>query len=93
MARSAAACWPGPSTRRRASFGDDLRARDPKFRPPRLARYLEAVRRLDAFAQERYGKRVLHLAVRWILDRSPTNVALWGARRPEQLAPIDEIAG
>ena len=26
-------------------------------------------RALDRFAQERYGKRVIHLAVRWVLDR------------------------
>jgi len=32
------------------------------------------------------------LAVRWILDQGPT-IALWGARRPEQLDPVDEVAG
>ena len=35
---------------------------------------------------------VLALAVRWILDRGPT-IALWGARRPEQLAAIDTAMG
>jgi len=32
------------------------------------------------------------LAVRWVLDRGPT-IALWGARRPEQLDPLEEIEG
>ena len=35
---------------------------------------------------------MLALAVRWILDQGGT-VALWGARRPEQLAPVDEVTG
>src|SRR5258707_8494402 len=43
--------------------GDDLRKADPKFRPPRFAQYLAAVKRLDEFATQRYGKRVIHLAV------------------------------
>ena len=70
--------------------GDDLRRADPKFADTRLrSRYLEAVRALDALARERYGRDVLSLAVRWVLDRGPT-VALWGARRPDQL---DAVAG
>lgn len=73
--------------------GDDLRRIDPKFQAPRYARYLSAVDRLDRFARERYGKRVIHLALRWLLDRPGVSVALWGARRPEQLAPVDEVMG
>ena len=72
--------------------GDDLRKVDPKFQQPRLGHYLEAVVRLDRFARERYGKSVLALAVRWLLDRGKI-VALWGARRPEQLAPVNEVMG
>jgi len=72
--------------------GDDLRNVDPKFRPPRLGQYLAAVEALATFASERYGKSVLALAVRWILDQGPT-IALWGARRPDQLDPIDEVLG
>jgi aryl-alcohol dehydrogenase-like predicted oxidoreductase len=72
--------------------GDDLRLTDPKFRPPRYAQYLAAVRRLDQFARDRYGKRVIHLAVRWLLDQG-TTAALWGARHPGQLQPIDEVFG
>jgi aryl-alcohol dehydrogenase-like predicted oxidoreductase len=50
------------------------------------------VNRLDRFAQERYGKRVIHLAVRWILDQG-VDVALWGARTPDQLDPVEAIDG
>jgi len=72
--------------------GDDLRLSDPKFRTPRYTQYLTAVRRLDQFARDRYGKRVIHLAVRWLLDRGATT-ALWGARHPGQLQPIEEVFG
>ena len=72
--------------------GDDLRRTDPKFQPPRFAQYLSAVQRLDRFAQERFNKRVIHLAIRWILDQGITT-ALWGARHPAQLQPVDEVAG
>ena len=72
--------------------GDDLRLRDPKFRPPRFAQYLAAVERLDRFAQQRYGKRVIDLAVRWVLDQGITT-ALWGARHPDQLNPVEAAMG
>lgn len=73
---------------------DDLRkSSDPKFQPPHFAEYLAAANKLDAFARERFGKRAIHLAVRWLLDQPGVGVALWGARRPEQLAPIQEVTG
>jgi len=73
---------------------DDMRkTTDPKFQPPHFAEYLNAVSKLDTFARENYGKRVIHLAVRWLLDQPGVGVALWGARRPEQLAPIREAMG
>jgi aryl-alcohol dehydrogenase-like predicted oxidoreductase len=72
--------------------GDDLRLTDPKFQAQRFAQYLTAVRRLDEFARERYGKRVIHLAVRWLLDQGATT-ALWGARHPDQLQPVGEVFG
>lgn len=72
--------------------GDDLRQGDPKFQVPRFAQYLAAVEALTAFARERHGKSVLALAVRWILDQGPT-IALWGARKPEQLQGLDEAFG
>jgi aryl-alcohol dehydrogenase-like predicted oxidoreductase len=57
--------------------GDDLRRTDPKFLAPRFAQYLAAVGKLDRLAQ-RFGKRVIHVAVRWMLDQGITT-ALWGA--------------
>jgi aryl-alcohol dehydrogenase-like predicted oxidoreductase len=72
--------------------GDDLRRADPKFQEPRFGQYLAAVDRLDRLAQERFGKRVIHLAVRWMLDQGITS-ALWGARHPAQLQPVDEVSG
>jgi aryl-alcohol dehydrogenase-like predicted oxidoreductase len=73
--------------------GDDLRKHDPKFEAPRFAQYLRAVEGLDRFAQANYGKRIIHLALRWVLDRQDRAVALWGARRPDQLAPITGLSG
>jgi aryl-alcohol dehydrogenase-like predicted oxidoreductase len=83
----------GRMTEKTRFSGDDLRKKDPKFRPPRLHQYVAAVEELDRFAQDSYGKRVIHLALRWVLDRADTNIALWGARRPDQLAPIGEVMG
>jgi aryl-alcohol dehydrogenase-like predicted oxidoreductase len=73
--------------------GDDLHKLDPKFQPPRFEQYLSAVRALDAFARERYRKGVLALAVRWALDQPGVSIALWGPRRPSELAPLPEILG
>jgi aryl-alcohol dehydrogenase-like predicted oxidoreductase len=73
-----------------AFTGDDLRKSDPKFQAPRFAQYLAAVEQLDRLAKERFGKRVIHLAVRWVLDRNKMNIALWGARRADQLSPIGD---
>jgi len=81
----------GKMTSDQAFEGDDLRNKDPKFQAPRFSQYLEAVNRLDALARERFGKRVIHLALRWLLDRPGVSVALWGARRPDQLDPVSEI--
>ncbi len=72
--------------------GDDLRKVDPKFQQPRFGQYLSAVQALAELARERHGKSVLALAIRWVLDQGPT-VALWGARRPDQLEGIDDVFG
>jgi aryl-alcohol dehydrogenase-like predicted oxidoreductase len=73
--------------------GDDIRKADPKFREPRFEQYLKAVSLLDEYAQKHYEKRVIHLAVRWVLDTAPAHIALWGARRPSQLDLLDGIMG
>src|SRR5262245_7160174 len=82
----------GKITAKTTFTGDDLRKVDPKFRGSRLTQYLAAASELDALARERFGKSVLALAVRWVLDQGPT-IALWGARRPVQLDPVAEISG
>jgi len=73
--------------------GDDLRKNDPKFQGDRYRQYLNAVAELDALAKERYQKNVLALALRWLVDQPGVTTALWGARRPEQLDPVDDIEG
>jgi aryl-alcohol dehydrogenase-like predicted oxidoreductase len=72
--------------------GDDLRRIDPKFQEPRRSQYLAAVAELDTYAREHHGKTVLALAVRWVLDRGRT-IALWGARRVDQLKGMQEVFG
>ena len=73
--------------------GDDLRKTDPKFQSTRFAQYLEAVGLLDRFAQENYSRRVIHLALRWVLDQPGVASALWGARHPGQLDPVEGVMG
>jgi aryl-alcohol dehydrogenase-like predicted oxidoreductase len=76
------------------TFGaGDIRAVDPKFQEPRFSQYLTAVERLAALAKERYGKSVLELAARWVLDRPGVSVALWGAHRPDQLDAVAGVLG
>ncbi len=71
--------------------GDDLRQYDPKFREPRFSQYLKTVAELDEMADNRHGRQVLELAVRWVLDQGA--VALWGARHPSQLERVDQVFG
>jgi aryl-alcohol dehydrogenase-like predicted oxidoreductase len=80
----------GRVTRHTSFDAGDIRSADPKFHQPRLVQYLAAAERLAAFARERYSKTLPQLAVRWVLDRPGVSVALWGARRPDQL---DAVAG
>jgi aryl-alcohol dehydrogenase-like predicted oxidoreductase len=72
--------------------GDDLRKVDPKFLPPRFGQYLAAVSALDRLSRLHYGRTVMALAVRWVLEHA-NSIALWGARRPEQLENIDSALG
>jgi aryl-alcohol dehydrogenase-like predicted oxidoreductase len=71
--------------------GDDLRRVDPKFQAPRYAQYLAAVQQLEQLAQRRFGRPVIQLAVRWMLDQGIT-VALWGGRRPDQILAARGLA-
>jgi len=40
-----------------------------------------------------YGKRVIHLVVRWMLDQPIASVTLWDARKPEQVEESDKVMG
>jgi aryl-alcohol dehydrogenase-like predicted oxidoreductase len=71
----------------------DIRRVDPKFQEPRFSQYMTAVEGLTAFARQNYGKTVLELAIRWVLDRPGISVALWGAKRPEQLDAVAGVMG
>jgi aryl-alcohol dehydrogenase-like predicted oxidoreductase len=71
----------------------DIRFVDPKFQEPRFSQYMTAVERLADFARERYGKSVIELAARWVLDRPGVSVALWGAKRPDQLDAVAGVMG
>jgi len=72
--------------------GDDLRKDDPKFKLPEFYEYLEAVDKVKHFAESKYNKEIIPLAVRWILDQG-ADIALWGARKPEQIDMVDEVFG
>ena len=50
------------------------------------------MRQLDEFAQRRFHRRVIHLAVRWMLDQG-ISVALWGGRHPDQVEAALGVAG
>ncbi|MBT3071547.1 aldo/keto reductase [Rhodomicrobium sp. Az07] len=82
----------GRMTADTAFDGDDLRKSDPKFQSERFHDYLAAVEALKTLARDRYGKSVLALAVRWVLDQGPT-IALWGARKPSQVETVSEVVG
>ena len=84
----------GGRVRRGMKFEEsDVRAVDPKFQEPRFGQYMTAVERLTDFAREQYGKTIIELAARWVLDRPGVSVALWGAKQPDQLDPIEGVMG
>ncbi|MGA3262801.1 MAG: aldo/keto reductase [Terracidiphilus sp.] len=71
----------------------DIRNFDPKFKEPRFSQYMTAVERLADFARQRYGKSVLELAARWVLDRPGISASLWGAKSPDQLDAVAGVPG
>ena len=72
--------------------GDDLRKVDPKFSEPRFSQYLAAAEKLEAVARDRFDKSLLAFSLRWILEQN-VPIAIWGGRKPSQMAPIDETLG
>lgn len=84
----------GEMTRdRQFADGDMRKDKDPKFQQPRFDQYLAAAEQLEAFAKTAYGRPLIDLAVRYVLDQSETGIALRGVRRPEQLAALNRIDG
>lgn len=82
----------GKMSKDREFKGDDLRNIDPKFEEPKFSTYLKTVDDLEDFAKKNYKKEVILLAVRWILDNG-VETALWGAREPWQVEPVNGIDG
>lgn len=71
----------------------DIRSVDPKFQEPRFSQYMDATDALTRLAHERFGKSLPELAVRWVLDQTGVSVALWGAKRPDQLDAAVGVTG
>jgi aryl-alcohol dehydrogenase-like predicted oxidoreductase len=72
---------------------DDWRSKTPMFQGDGLRRNLEVVHRLRAFAESR-ELRIGQLAIAWTLANPAVDVAIAGARRPDQIAqtaPAAEI--
>lgn len=70
---------------------EDLRKNfDPKFRKPHFPQYLVCVGRLQQWVSDKHHRSLVALAVRWSLDKG-VNIALWGARTPQEIDPVQEI--
>lgn len=82
----------GKMSKKREFQGDDLRKNmDPKFQEPQFSEYLASAEALEHWAKNRRHP-LPALAVRWVLD-SKIDVALWGARKPDQLTEINSVMG
>lgn len=81
----------GKMSKDREFKGDDLRkSMDPKFKEPQFSQYLQCAEALKGWVKKKYNRPLIALAIRWVLD-SGVNIALWGARKPEQLSDIEAI--
>lgn len=70
---------------------EDLRKNfDPKFKKPHFPQYLVCTGRLQQWVADKHKHCLTALAIRWSLDKG-VNIALWGARKPNELDPIKEI--
>ncbi|MFD2616441.1 aldo/keto reductase [Terrilactibacillus laevilacticus] len=76
---------------RKFNQGDMRKEQDPKFQEPHFSQYLATVDELKTFAKERFNRPVIDLAVRWVLDKSVTGIALRGVRHPDQLETPNQI--
>ena len=73
--------------------GDDLRKNDPKFQAPRFAQYLAAVEALDRLPTTVTARKSSISLFAGCSIAAKPNVALWGARRPDQLSAVREAMG
>lgn len=71
--------------------GDLRRNADPKFQGEVFENHLQAVEKLKRYAGDHFDRNVIHLAVRWILDKG-VDSAIWGARNPRQVT-FEEVFG
>lgn len=79
----------GKMTKDKTFPKSDLRSSDPKFQKEHFPHYLAAVDEIKKLA-EKHGKSPMVFAIRWVLDQGPT-IALWGARKPEQITGISDV--
>jgi aryl-alcohol dehydrogenase-like predicted oxidoreductase len=70
--------------------GDDLRKIDPKFQEPNFSHYLNSISQLQAWVAGKYGRTILELALRFVMDKG-IDIPLWGARRPQQLDLLEKV--
>ena len=82
----------GYSSLCRGMLTGTLKEDHPKFKKPHFPQYLICVGRLLQWVTDKYQKSLVSLAIRWSLDKG-VNIALWGARKPEELNPIKEVLG
>ena len=71
---------------------NDWRSSSPLFQGEAFERNLQAVDRLERFAEER-GYSVAQLAVAWTLSHPGVHVAIAGARRPDHIEGVAPAAG
>lgn len=70
----------------------DSRGRDALFQGEKLARIAAAVDEMAQMAGA-HGKTPAQMAVAWVLGQPGVTVALWGAKRPEQIAESAGASG
>jgi aryl-alcohol dehydrogenase-like predicted oxidoreductase len=75
----------GRMTEDTAFAADDWRSKSDMFRGSAFRQNLAVVRQLDAFASDR-GITIAQLAIAWTLANPAVDVAIVGARSPEQIA-------
>jgi aryl-alcohol dehydrogenase-like predicted oxidoreductase len=81
----------GRYTPQKTFASDDWRSKSPAFHGENFERDLRVVDRLKGLA-ERQGITVAQLAIAWVLANPAVDVAIVGARRPQQLVQTAQAA-